>query len=205
MDKIPFYGNDLYMDFRYNYLSDTMSALENLIDSFKKKNREEDYYDGFFFLEDSEQTYGLALIAMQNYIYGSINDHLIALKGEKKIAENLYEKLIKDKRKLKKYIWKNYATQSQINKINNLDRIELIISLSNYYKHRDEIVGLDSNTLNVLKKLDKKFNEEEFEIDNSPIIIGIELLSKNWDLMEIVENVKIWREKLWDSDGHPKP
>ncbi|RUA33831.1 MAG: hypothetical protein DSY77_08215 [Bacteroidetes bacterium] len=205
MDKIAFSGNVMYMDFRYNYLCDTVRALENLISSFKKKNEEIDYYDGLFLLEDSEQTYGLAFIAMQNYIYGSIYDHLKALKSDAKISEDLFEKSFKVRGELKQHIWQNYIPKSEKVEQNDLKYVELIICLANYYKHRDEVNGLDKSTLIILNKLDNKFNENNFELDDSPIINGIELLSKNWDLTEIVENIKSWREKLWDSNGHPTP
>jgi|GEM_PF-876638 hypothetical protein len=205
MDKIAFSGNVMYMDFRYNYLCDTVRALENLISSFKKKNEEIDYYDGLFLLEDSEQTYGLAFIAMQNYIYGSIYDHLNALISESNVSEDLFEKSFQGRQKLKQLIWKNYIPKSGNTEKNDVKYIELVICLANYYKHRDEVNGLDKSTLKILTKLDKNFNENNFKLDDSPIINGIELISKNWDLMEIVENIKSWREKLWDSNGHPIP
>lgn len=73
--------------------------------------------------------------------------------------------------------------------------IELIIGLANYLKHRDEN-ELHKGTREILECFRLHFGNE-ISIDNSPIFGGLTILSNDWNLFEILEIVKSWREKLW--------
>jgi len=102
-------------DYRKESLFQIISGLNKSIISLKTYQNENVWYDVLFLLEDSEPIYGLAFIAFQNYINGSISD--------------LYEEN-KDRHKHYK-INGNFEIYSR-------SSIELIISLANYIKHKEE-------------------------------------------------------------------
>jgi len=124
-------------------------------------------------LEETEPIYGLALIAFQNYIYNTIND----VKSSRFITDKKYHEIYKGDR-----------------------QIELIIHLANYYKHRfDTDFERDKNyTYNFLKD-SGLYNEKIYKIDESPIFKGLELLSPNWDLSEVLDIASNWRENYLKS------
>ena len=52
----------------------TIKGLSETIEILYNQVNEIDWYDGDWFMEESEPIYGLTFIAFQNYINGSIKD-----------------------------------------------------------------------------------------------------------------------------------
>jgi len=102
------------VDYRIESLSQTIQELETAVQELRKKEKEIHWYYGLWFLEEVEHIYGLAFIALQNYINSSIYDRF----------QNLTKQYLKYK------IGKEFNNSGRT-------KIELIIALANYYKHRD--------------------------------------------------------------------
>ena len=163
----------LQVDYRAESLRQIITGLDNSINTLQDRVEELGWYDGLWFLEDSEPIYGLAFIAFQNYINGSIKD--------------LYES-VNDKT-----LYYKLGTNSA-----NFEKsdIELIIGLANYIKHKDD-EKLHRGTQEILNAFDLKNNGE---INNSPIFDGLTILNKDWKLFQILEIVINWRESLIKND-----
>lgn len=164
------------VDYRIESLRIIISGLKNSILELKKKLNESEWYDGIWLLEESEPIVGLAFIAAQNYINSSIYDRFETLE-------------------------KQYEEYKMGNRINDKGRtdIELIISLANYFKHRDHPKGLTGETPKILNDFNLQF-DKNVGIINSPIFKGLELFSENWDLIEIIKTTETWRYKLWEKN-----
>lgn len=159
-------------DYRDESLFQIISGLVNSINSLKKRTEENGWYDGLWFLEDSEPIFGLAFIAFQNYINGTIKDFYDTTDG--KIA---YYKLEPN--------LGNFQKSS----------IELIIGLANYIKHKE-----DEKLHNGTKIILDCFGLNNFdEIDKSPIFGGLDLLDDDWDLFKVLGIVKEWRKRLFEN------
>lgn len=156
-----------------------INGLYETVETLYDQVLEGEYYDGVWFSEESEPIIGLAFIAFQNYINGSIYDYSKGydIHGKEKNREAYYkieENRINDKR----------------------SKIELIIGLANYSKHKDE-KNLHRGTENILKD----FGLIQEGITNDYLILeGLNLLNEESDLIEVKEFVKDWREYLWSRD-----
>lgn len=159
-------------DYRIESLNKILIGLDNSILSLKKKMEEESWYDGLWFLEEVEPIYGLAFIAMQNYINCSIKDFTRLT-----ICKEKYYKIDQSIKETKK------------------SHIELIIGLANYSKHKEE-KELHKGTREILESFNLSLLNE-FNIEKSPIFEGLSILNNKWDLFEILNIVANWREKLW--------
>lgn len=162
----------LRIDHRAVSLDMTIKGLTETISVLRNQINEIHWYDGDWFMEESEPIYGLAFIAMQNYINGSIKDFDDSLKEKKSF-----------------YKIEHNPT------INKKSRIELIISLANYAKHKEEGTP-HRRTKETLDHFSLNYENVTY-LDNSPIFQGLELLSKDWNLFEIKNYVTEWREFLW--------
>jgi hypothetical protein len=162
----------LRIDHRVVSLNLIIKGLTETIDILKNQIIEIDWYDGDWFLEESEPIYGLAFIAFQNYINGSIND----------FADSLKEK--------ETY----YKLEPKPNN-NSKSKIELIISLANYIKHKEEGTP-HKGTKETLDNFNLIYENVTY-LDNSPIFQGLTLLDDSWDLFKIKDFVTEWREFLW--------
>ena len=121
-----------------------IETIKNIIDPFQKQlnNIEEickkngfDCWDNFY-ADDTEHLLGTVFIVLQNYINSSISD--------------LYPELIK--------LHCKYTLDKKVNKNSQTTRIELIIALANYYKHRDLPTKLHKFTTNPLVDLKIEYN-----------------------------------------------
>lgn len=164
------------VDYRKESLKQIIIGLKNSIELLEIKNKNHDWYDGLWLLEDSEPIYGLAFIAFQNYINGSIKD----------LYESTEHKI------------NFYKIEGNHNNF-SLSKIELIVALANYIKHKDE-GKLHTNTQKTLDAFNLKNNDE---ITESAIFDGLSVLSNTWDLFELLDIVTKWREKLF-IDFHVK-
>ena len=160
-------------DYRLESLTLTIVGIEKSILVLKKKAEEIDWYDGLWFLDESEPIFGLAFIALQNYINSSIYDRFETL--DKQYEKYKFGTLIKN---------------------SNRTYIELIVSIANYFKHRDDHKELRNSTANVLSDCNLQF-DKEVDIWNSPIFKGLDYYTETWNLTELMEHVTDWREKLW--------
>lgn len=160
-------------DFRIESLQMTILGLEKLILELRKKVEIIKWYDGLWLLEESEPICGLAFVAFQSYINSSVFDRFESLE--------------------KQYL--KYKTGDEIKDTGRTD-IELIISIANYFKHRDHPKNLTRETSKILNDFNLQF-DKDVDITNSPIFKGLEILSEDWDLQVGVKIVERWREKLW--------
>lgn len=164
------------VDFRIESLQVTIRGLENSISDLRNKIDKVDWYDGLWFIEESEPVYGLAFIALQNYINSSVFDRFESLE--------------------KQYL--KYKLGDKVDKTGRTN-IELIISIANYFKHRDHPSNLIGETPKILRDFNLQF-DKDVDIENSPIFKGLELLSEIGDLETVINMVKNWREKLWTAE-----
>ena len=157
--------------------------LDNIIEICKSDNA---FYWDSFYADDVEHIVGTVFIVLQNYINSSISD------------------LFPDLSKL-------FTKYSEDIKVNNSQttRIQLIISIANYYKHRDLPTELDIHTVNPLIDLNIEYKEifpllEDVYFhkvgSDSPVFNGFSLLSEKWNLNDLINIVSEWRENLWQKE-----
>ncbi len=160
-------------DYRIESLNLTIQGLEKSILELDTKLEQIDWYDGIWFLEEVEPIVGLSFIALQNYINSSIYDRFETL-------ENQYKKY-----KLGKLVTDSKRTE-----------IELIVGIANYFKHRDDENDLRKGTSTILLDCGLKINKD-IDITESPIIKGLELLTNEWEISDLITIAENWREDLW--------
>lgn len=165
----------LRFDHRAVSLDITIKGLNETINILKTQIEEIDWYDGDWFMEESEPIYGLAFIAFQNYINGSIND----------FADSLKEK-------------ESYYKLEQNSKEGNKSKIELIIGLANYAKHKDEGTP-HKGTKDILDYFKLNYNDVTY-LDKSPIFQGLTFLNEDWNLFQVKNIVTAWREYIWSKN-----
>jgi len=153
-----------------------INSLEKLIIELKKKEDEVYWYDGIWLLEETEPIIGITFITLQNYINSSIYDKF----------NNLEKQYLK------------YKIGEEFNN-SRRTKIELIIAVANYFKHRDHPKELRGETSKILTDFNIQF-DKNVDIINSPIFKAIGLLSKNWEVNDLIEIVVNWRNKLWEID-----
>lgn len=158
-------------DFREKSLYMIIDGLNKSIKELENNIDEVHWYDGDWFRAEAEPIYGLAFIALQNYIIGSIAD----IEGTTKTKHEYYKK------------------DNVINGFINT-KIELIITLANYAKHRDE--RLFEGTTTILDAFNLNY-KDVISLDEAAIFQGLEILDKDWNLFKINEYVVNWRESLW--------
>lgn len=149
-----------------------IDGLEKSIDELKEDIERIHWYDGDWFMEETEPIYGLALIAFQNYIISSISD----IEGSTKSKHAFYKK------------------DGLIDGF-SYTKIELITALANYSKHKDEGQPL-SGTMAILDNFKLNYKDVIY-LDEGAIFQGLTILNENWDLKIIMEYVTTWRESLW--------
>ncbi len=154
--------------------------LEAIFENSKKEGHI--YWDSVY-ADDVEHIVGTVFIILQNYINSSISD--------------LYPELSK--------LYTKYEMDKKINNSNST-RIELIISIANYYKHRDLPTDLRKDTV---KHFDNLGIEYKYLYDSengkyfhkigadSPVFSGLSCLSDSWSLNNLIQIVSEWRENLW--------
>jgi len=151
-------------------LTNIISGLSKSLDFLIEKNKTVPWFDGLFLAEEAEPVYGIGLVAFQNYIIGTVMDLKEYCPNEKVKA-------------MKKHQF--YELDLKIN--NKLTRVELTITLANYFKHRDEgVTGLTLDNMNVYDLLKNDF----------PINEGINLLDEKMDLNNIPDGLVSWRKNL---------
>ena len=169
MEKLTHYRRH---DFRVKSLHMIIDGLDKSIKELRKNIDEIHWYDGDWLMEETEPIYGLALIAFQNYITGSIAD----IAGTTNTKHSYYKR---DK------LLPGYAFTT----------IELIITLANYAKHLDE-GKLRPGTTSILDEFDLNYKDVHY-LDEAAIFQGLSMLDKDYNLFRIKDYVTQWRESLW--------
>ena len=158
-------------DFHKASMEITLSHLQNAINEISELEKKLDWFDGLTLLEQIEPVYGTSFIVLQNYINTSIYEHSRSLK--KKIDYYQYGEKVQD---------------------SNLYKIELIIAIANYFKHRDDDQPLHAGTLHVFKMSRLKVGDD---ITESPILQALEGLAEDRQLNTLKSIVIGWRDKIW--------
>lgn len=163
-------------DYRYESLKHILSGLNNTIDSLKLRVAEKGWYDGYWLLEESEPIFGIAFIAFQNYINGSIKD-LVGDTGNKTDYYKIGDSFINT----------------------SYTRVELIVTLANYSKHKEDGIPHKA-TMAVLDafELDYKIDQDAASIQDHIIFKTLDLFDKDWDLLKIMNMVTDWRKDLFE-------
>jgi hypothetical protein len=159
------------VDYRVNSLSIVVEGLQRSILELEGIAKLGGWYDGGWFLEETEPIYGLGFIAMQHYINGSIKDRFNSDEA-----------------------WRFYHTDTAPKGF-SVPTIELIIALANFAKH-----GQDGKVNKITSDCLRHFGlypDGDFAIEDSPIFKGIELLSPAWDLQVVMKGVVSWRASIW--------
>jgi hypothetical protein len=170
-----------------------IETMKNIIDPFQKqlnnvlelcKKDDFDWWNNFY-ADDTEHLVGTVFIILQNYINSSISD--------------LYPELTK--------LHTKYTLDKKVNVNSKTTRIELIIALANYYKHRDLPTELHKYTINPLFDLGIE-HKYIYDIENnkyfnkmgadSPIFKGLNHLTKQWEFNDLITITSEWRENLWN-------
>jgi len=179
------------IDNRIGIVRDIISPLQDQFEKIKEINKKDNsYYWDMLYADDAEHIVGLVFIILQNYINSSISD--------------LYSNL--------KKVHIKYSIDKKIEE-SQITRIELIITIANYYKHRDLPPELHNNTTRILDDLNIKFREVYDEQNSkyfhaigasSPVFSGLDMLSENWDFIDLINIVSEWRENLWINEENSR-
>lgn len=109
-------------DFRYNWISLILHALESGFTGIRETADAEPWFDGLWQMEQAESILGIAFVAAQTYITGTVEDinEIRESKGKSTINKLDY-----------------YSDAPQLVP-SGVSPILLANSIANYYKHHDE-------------------------------------------------------------------
>lgn len=177
-------GHYLRKDLRIRILKNLVNPFQlQLVDIFENSKKEGHIYWDSVYADDTEHLVGTVFIILQNYINSSISD--------------LYPDLTK--------LYHKYTIDKTIDN-SRTTRIELIIAIANYYKHRDLPSVLHKDTVKHFENLGIEYKEIYDHESNryfhkigadSPVFNGLSYLSESWDCNELIQIVSDWRENLW--------
>jgi len=173
-------------DYRYDSQYCTIEALDKLIEALHNRINDSNWYDGLWFMEDAEMVYGLGYISIQNYIHKSIKDYC-------------YSSNIQYDNKFYLKTGKRIEGFSHTN-------IELINALANFAKHEHDKIKIPTSEVLLAFGLRAKGEfeqDDDFEIERSPIYTGLKLISENGKLLPILLDIKMWRDSLWKNEIIP--
>jgi len=108
------------MDFRRQWLKELFNGLKTAIQEIVLELDEVDWYDGLHAKEDSESVFGIAFVAAQIYITGTVSDLKEMVNCPKEIYKGSL--LALDTRVIRE----------------GINAIQLIDAIANYFKHHDE-------------------------------------------------------------------
>ena len=166
-------------DYRFEALEEMFNGFEKALENFNRKLKENDWYDGGSYDDETELIYGVILVTLQNYINGCCSDFIY-------INPEYFKK---------KYEY--YSINSE-NLENGISKIRLINELANYFKHKDEKNNLHKNTKDCFEKLGliKYIEDEDNYWENDIITEGLFMLCPDdSSIKNLLPIVKTWREK----------
>jgi hypothetical protein len=165
-------------DFRHDWISLTLHALKSGFEIIRERAKEETWFDGIWQLEHRENIVGIAFVAAQAYMLGTVEDinKIRAGKGNPPVGKiNCYSD---DPNPLP----------------SGRSRILLINAIANYYKHHDEWDAWPTNlTVNTLADVGIVENTE---------FPCYEAATKLWDaddtenLENLLSIITEWREHI---------
>jgi len=177
-------GDYLRIDTRIGVIKEIILPFQLQLDKIAEICKKDNYiYWDCTFADDFEHFAGTVFIILQNYINSSISD--------------LFEDGVKLNTK--------YKLDKKVNN-SNTTRVELIIAIANYYKHRDLPTKLHPNTVKPFDDLNIKYKETYDEQSDknhhivgscSPVYNGFSLLSELWNFNDLIDIVTDWRENIW--------
>ncbi len=62
------------IDFRYDWVSVILHSLNSGFEAIRNKAEQQPWFDGIWQMENAESIFGLAFVAAQTYILGSVED-----------------------------------------------------------------------------------------------------------------------------------
>jgi len=169
------------MDFRRDWIAELFHALTTAIENIENKIEEIDWFDGIFALEHTETILGVAFVAAQTYIAGTVAD--------------INELLGKSK-----HLTKRQLLELDGGSINNcVTQMQLIDAVANYYKHHDEWVTWQPDernryTISILNKCGIT-EKTEFPCNSAASLLWPEAeLGKFHYLLDIMLH---WRKRVF--------
>lgn len=158
---------------RIDVIKDIITPFQLHLVNIKNKCEENGFwYWDTIYADDMEHHVGTVFIILQNYINSSISD----------LFPNLSD------------LYPKYRLDKEIHD-STVTRIQLIIAIANYYKHRDLPKELHKQTAEIFYKLN--IEVEDKIGSSSPIFEGFSLLSDLWNFNDLINIVSDWRENLW--------
>jgi hypothetical protein len=109
-------------DFRYDWISVTLDALESGFKVVQEKADMEPWFDGLWQMEHAESILGVAFVVAQAYILGTVEDLNKIRESDGKTSLGKID---------------IYSDAPQLLS-NNLSSVLLVNSIANFYKHHDE-------------------------------------------------------------------
>ncbi|MBW1941166.1 MAG: hypothetical protein JRI28_07405 [Deltaproteobacteria bacterium] len=168
------------IDYRKDWMRELFIALNQSFVNIQEKIDAIDWYDGIFAKEQIETVLGIAFVAAQTYITGTISD----IRAIKKEAEK--------RNKFEFLSIGELHTEKQVTKILVVD------SMANYYKHNEEwdgwkVNGKNRKTIETLKVFGIT-DKTEFPCYEAATMLWSEMEMNNLNnLLNILVN---WREKI---------
>ena len=172
------------IDWRYssirNIFGTLSESLQTVVDKLHEAEQSGDDIAFDFALEQAEGLCGIAFVAAQTYIAGTVAD---------------VNRIASSSTSLKKdQLLRNYSDDlAQI----NLTKLELCDAMANYFKHHDEWQrwsgrGRKQKTVAILQTIGIK------ESDNYPCIKAVHILlsQDEWDLIPLLKLLSKWRESV---------
>lgn len=166
------------IDFRHDWISLTLHALKSGFDGINKMSDEIPWFDGGWEMEHAESVLGIAYIAAQTYILGTVEDmnQIRNRAGKEKLSKISY-----------------YSDDHQPLP-NGVSRILLINSLANYYKHHDEWEKWPDNPTTQTLSTIGVFEGSEFPCYHATTILwGEDDLENLENLLSIISE---WRKYI---------
>jgi hypothetical protein len=174
-------------DFRLDWLSQLFAALSGVIDDIHEKLGKVDGYDETFALEESESILGIAFIAAQTYVEGTVAD-IKAVHGKSK--------------QLKK--WDLLALEVKGETFaDGVTRLQLVDAIANYHKHHEawddwRVNANNEKTIGILNK--SRINKEtEFPCNRAAALLWP--ASNLGEFRYLLNILADWRERVFREYG----
>jgi len=179
------------MDFRRNWLSKLFSAFTGMMKEIDQKLDTDDYYDGLDARDDAEFVLGIAFIAAQTYIVGTVAD-INAVLGKSKRSEQ--DGLLKARELL---------SLDVVLVANGVSRTQLVYEIANYHKHHDEWEdwsdkGLNGRTVKTLNACGIHKGTTHPCYEAATLLWPEEQLGECGYLLNLLED---WRERVFRKYG----
>ena len=159
-------------------MRDLLSSLNHGFSIIQHKLNYIDHFDGIFAQEQAETIFGIAFVAAQTYITGTVSDMMV----------------INEKVKLSKFEMLSLGSPM----VGQISKVHLINAIANYYKHHEEwsdwnVEGQSKKTIEALKSCGISENTPYPCHKAAQIIWPSEVLC---ELNEMLDVLVAWRRNL---------